>query len=66
MGEKTDSPKMGVYNRNNNFVIVGLVVTDWNDIERLVFYHKVAPTPKDAVRMSVEAGIDMSMVPSGK
>ncbi|RMD75258.1 MAG: beta-glucosidase [Bacteroidetes bacterium] len=41
----------------------GLLVTDWADIEYLHTRHKVAPTMKDAVRMAVEAGIDMSMTP---
>ncbi len=41
----------------------GLVVTDWQDIENLHRRDKVAATPKEAVMMSVNAGIDMSMVP---
>lgn len=41
----------------------GIVVSDWEDIKRLHTRDKVAPTPKDAVRMAVMAGIDMSMVP---
>lgn len=41
----------------------GLVVTDWGDIRHLVTRHRVAPTYKEAIRMSIEAGIDMSMVP---
>ena len=41
----------------------GVVVTDWLDIKYLHDRHYVAPTMKEAVRMSVEAGIDMSMVP---
>ena len=42
----------------------GLAVTDWEDIIKLHTLHKVAPTLKDAVRMAIEAGIDMSMVPN--
>lgn len=42
----------------------GLAVTDWEDINYLHTRHKVAATMKDAVRIAVEAGIDMSMVPS--
>jgi len=38
-------------------------VSDWEDINKLVYMHHVAATPKDAVRMAVMAGIDMSMVP---
>ena len=41
----------------------GVVVTDWLDIQYLHNRHYVAETPKEAVRMAVEAGIDMSMVP---
>ncbi|MGA9117879.1 MAG: glycoside hydrolase family 3 N-terminal domain-containing protein [Bacteroidota bacterium] len=41
----------------------GFVVSDWEDIKRLHTRDKVAATPKDAVRMAVMAGVDMSMVP---
>lgn len=41
----------------------GVVVTDWEDIMRLHTKHKVAPTMKEAVMMSINAGVDMSMVP---
>jgi beta-glucosidase len=41
----------------------GVAVTDWEDILRLNTVHHIAPTRKDAVRMAVMAGIDMSMVP---
>jgi beta-glucosidase len=41
----------------------GVVVTDWLDVIFLHTRHRVAPTIKDAVRMAVEAGIDMSMTP---
>jgi beta-glucosidase len=42
----------------------GVVVTDWADVEYLHTRHHVAPTLKDAVRMAVGAGIDMSMTPN--
>jgi beta-glucosidase len=42
----------------------GVIVTDWEDIKRLHDRHNVAATPRDAVAMAVNAGIDMSMVPS--
>jgi len=42
----------------------GLVVTDWEDIKKLVTVHHAAATERDAVRMAIMAGIDMSMVPS--
>lgn len=41
----------------------GFTVSDWQDIERLHTRDRVAETPKEAVRMAVMAGIDMSMVP---
>lgn len=41
----------------------GLIVTDWEDIIRLHTRHLVASTPREAVVMAVNAGIDMSMVP---
>jgi beta-glucosidase len=41
----------------------GVVVTDWEDVVYLHTRHRVAATMKDAVRMAVEAGIDMSMTP---
>ncbi|UII33595.1 glycoside hydrolase family 3 C-terminal domain-containing protein [Fulvivirga ulvae] len=41
----------------------GVAVSDWEDVIRLHTRHKVADTPKEAVRLAVEAGLDMSMVP---
>jgi len=41
----------------------GMIVTDWEDIIRLYDRDRVADSPKEAVRMAVNAGIDMSMVP---
>ncbi|MDT7603268.1 MAG: beta-glucosidase [Acidobacteriota bacterium] len=42
----------------------GVVVSDWEDIKKLVTQWHVAADEKEATRMSVMAGIDMSMVPS--
>ena len=42
----------------------GVAVSDWEDIKKLVNIHRVAATEKEATRMSVLAGVDMSMVPS--
>lgn len=39
----------------------GFIVSDWMDIERLHDYHRVAPTVKEAYRLSVDAGMDMHM-----
>ena len=42
----------------------GVIDSDWEDIKKLVSFHHVFATEKDATRASVNAGIDMSMVPS--
>lgn len=42
----------------------GFVVSDWEDIKKLVAVWRIAATEKEATRMAVMAGIDMSMVPS--
>jgi beta-glucosidase len=41
----------------------GFIVSDWQDIQKLVTQWKVAPDEKEATRMAIMAGIDMSMVP---
>src|SRR2546425_3244294 len=41
----------------------GFVVSDWEDIKKLVTVWRVAANEKEATRMAVMAGIDMSMVP---
>lgn len=40
----------------------GVAVTDWGDINKLVDVHRVAADKKEAARMAIEAGVDMSMV----
>ena len=47
----------------NELGFQGVVVTDWKDIIYLYTRHKVAENNRDAVKISVMAGIDMSMVP---
>jgi beta-glucosidase len=42
----------------------GFVVTDWEDIKKLVSIWRIAATEKEATRLAVMAGNDMSMVPS--
>lgn len=42
----------------------GFIVSDWQDIQKLVTQWKVAADEKEATRMAIMAGIDMSMVPS--
>jgi beta-glucosidase len=41
----------------------GLAVTDWEDVAYLASRHKVAKNNKDAIRLAINAGIDMAMVP---
>ncbi|WP_231499586.1 glycoside hydrolase family 3 N-terminal domain-containing protein [Methylomonas sp. 11b] len=41
----------------------GFTVSDWADISRLYTRDKLAASPREAVKMAVMAGIDMSMVP---
>lgn len=41
----------------------GVIVTDWNDINNLWSRDRLCETPKEAVKIAVNAGIDMSMVP---
>jgi beta-glucosidase len=41
----------------------GFIVTDWEDIKKLVTSWHVAADEKEATRLTVMAGIDMSMVP---
>jgi beta-glucosidase len=41
----------------------GLTVSDWEDVKRLYTRHRVAKNPKEAVKIAVNSGIDMSMVP---
>ncbi|HLA12694.1 MAG TPA: glycoside hydrolase family 3 N-terminal domain-containing protein [Pyrinomonadaceae bacterium] len=41
----------------------GFVVSDWEDIKKLVTIWRIAPDEKEATRMAIMAGIDMSMVP---
>ncbi|HKV36978.1 MAG TPA: glycoside hydrolase family 3 N-terminal domain-containing protein [Pyrinomonadaceae bacterium] len=42
----------------------GFVVSDWEDIKKLVNIWRIAATEKEATRLAVMAGIDMSMVPN--
>jgi len=47
----------------NELRFTGFVVTDWQDIENIYRRDKVAKTMKDAVMLSINAGIDMAMIP---
>src|SRR5687768_12586118 len=48
----------------NELKFDGFIVSDWEDIKKLVTQWKVAADEKEATRMAIMAGIDMSMVPS--
>lgn len=41
----------------------GLIVTDWADINNLYSRDKIAGSKKEAIKLAINAGIDMSMVP---
>ncbi len=41
----------------------GVVITDWEDVKKLVERHQTAQTYKEAVFQSVTAGIDLCIVP---
>ena len=48
----------------NELGFKGVAVTDWEDIYKLVYVHRIAKTKKEAVKMAIMAGIDMSMTPN--
>ncbi|MDR0907759.1 MAG: glycoside hydrolase family 3 C-terminal domain-containing protein [Rikenellaceae bacterium] len=41
----------------------GMIVTDWNDINNLYIRERVAADKKEAIRIAINAGIDMAMEP---
>ena len=41
----------------------GMIVTDWADINNLYTRDRVASSKKEAIKLAINAGIDMSMVP---
>jgi len=42
---------------------MGVVVTDWNDIDNLYRRDLIAANEKEAIKIAINAGIDMSMIP---
>ncbi|MFM7768994.1 MAG: glycoside hydrolase family 3 C-terminal domain-containing protein, partial [Bacteroidota bacterium] len=48
----------------NEMGFKGVAVTDWEDVIKLQKNHRVASSLKEAVKMAVDAGIDMCMVPN--
>ncbi|MDD3489186.1 MAG: glycoside hydrolase family 3 N-terminal domain-containing protein [Paludibacter sp.] len=47
----------------NELNFKGVIVTDWMDIENLYKRDRFAVSSKDAVRLAINAGIDMAMIP---
>ena len=47
----------------NKLGFQGVILTDWEDINKLCDRDKVAINRKEAIKMAINAGIDMSMVP---
>ncbi len=41
----------------------GMIVTDWADINNLCVRDRIASSKKEAIKLAINAGIDMSMVP---
>jgi beta-glucosidase len=41
----------------------GVVMSDWRDIEKLWYFHHIASSYKEAVKIAIDAGIDLNMVP---
>lgn len=41
----------------------GVIVTDWADINNIFNRDKIVPTKKEAIKLAINAGIDMSMDP---
>ncbi len=48
----------------NELGFKGVAVTDWEDIYKLVDVHHVAANRRAAVKLAIDAGIDMSMTPN--
>ncbi len=48
----------------NELKFEGVLVTDWEDIYRLHTNHRVAKDQREAVKLAILAGIDMSMIPN--
>ena len=57
------SPDLLTHTLKEKMGFKGLVVTDWQDIENLFRRDHFATDDKDAIRIAINAGVDMSMVP---
>ena len=47
----------------NRLGFEGVILTDWEDINKLYDRDKIVSSKKEAIRLAINAGIDMSMVP---
>ena len=47
----------------NELHFTGFIVSDWQDIENIYRRDKIAKNVKEAIMLSINAGIDMSMIP---
>lgn len=47
----------------NDLGFDGMIVTDWEDINKLYTRDRMLPSIKEAIKASINAGVDMSMVP---
>ena len=47
----------------NRLGFEGVILTDWEDINKLHDRDKIVSSKKEAIRLAINAGIDMSMVP---
>jgi len=41
----------------------GVIISDWEDVQKLHTVHRVASDSKQAIQMAIDAGLDMSMTP---
>lgn len=47
----------------NDLGFDGMIVTDWEDINKLYSRDRMVPNMKEAIKVSINAGVDMSMIP---
>lgn len=41
----------------------GFIISDWEDVRKLEYYHKLVPSLEEALTVSFNAGLDMTMIP---